>query len=136
VLSSQGIQAHFSPIKIFNIYVENKKCFVVIMRVHCYISFAGYSYFLAEYVQHFQPIACCSRMQDLNLQLLQQRQRQNTMATAADIRKAAQRVQDGTDVISTILKMKKETTEAIKNGKMNELKKAGYKFFSFNASTL
>lgn len=58
------------------------------------------------------------------------------MTTAADIRKAAQRVQDGTDVISTILKVKKETSEAIKQGKIKELKKAGFKFFSFDATTL
>lgn len=58
------------------------------------------------------------------------------MTTAADIRKAAQRVQDGTDVISTILKLKQETNEAIKRGEIINLKKAGYKFFSFNVSSI
>ncbi len=58
------------------------------------------------------------------------------MPTAADIQKAAQRVQDGTDTISTVLKIKKETSAAIKNGTVNSLKQAGYKFFSFNASTI
>ena len=39
-----------------------------------------------------------------------------TMPTAADIQKAAERVYNGTDVIGTIIKMKKETRNAIING--------------------
>lgn len=58
------------------------------------------------------------------------------MVTAADIRKAAQRVQDGTDIVSTVLKMKFGTDEAIKKGEVAKLKQAGYKFFSFNATTI
>lgn len=58
------------------------------------------------------------------------------MVTAADIRKAAQRVQDGTDVVSTVLRMKPGTDEAIKNGEVTKLKKSGHKFFSFNVNTL
>ena len=58
------------------------------------------------------------------------------MVTAADIRKAAQRVQDGTDIVSTVVRMKAGTDEAIKRGEVAKLKKAGYKFFSFNAATI
>lgn len=59
-----------------------------------------------------------------------------TMPTAADIQKAEQRVHDGTDIIGTIMKMKKETRDAIINGATDKLKAAGYKVFSFNASTI
>lgn len=59
-----------------------------------------------------------------------------TMPTAADIQKAAERIDNGTDVIGTVMKMKKETRTAIANGATDALKAAGYKIFSFNASTI
>ena len=58
------------------------------------------------------------------------------MPTAADIQKAAERIHNGTDVIGTIIKMKKETRSALLNGNTEKLKAAGYKVFSFNASTI
>lgn len=58
------------------------------------------------------------------------------MPTAADIQKAAERVRNGTDVISTILRMKKEAREALMSGNTNKLKAAGYNIASLNASAV
>jgi hypothetical protein len=59
-----------------------------------------------------------------------------SMPTAADIEKAAKRVQSGTDVIGTILKMKKQTRNAINTGVVSKLKESGFTIFPFDASTL
>ena len=58
------------------------------------------------------------------------------MPTETDIQKARQRIQAGTDVIGTILKMKKQAQQAMKTGSVSQLQEAGFKVFSFDASTI
>jgi hypothetical protein len=58
------------------------------------------------------------------------------MPNEVHTRNAAQRIQDGDGIITTILKMKKDAIEALKSGDMTQLKKAGSNTFSFNAGSL
>lgn len=58
------------------------------------------------------------------------------MPSSIDIQKAAQRIREGTDILSAIAKVKKATHEAIATGKTEKLEAAGYKVFPFNASAL
>ena len=51
------------------------------------------------------------------------------MPTKAEIQRAAQRIQEGDGIISTILQMKQDATEALKTGDMVKLKKAGAQDF-------
>lgn len=55
------------------------------------------------------------------------------MPTEADMQKAADRIRNGTDVISAILRMKREARQAIINGSTEDLDKAGYTVVPFNA---
>ncbi|OGX82083.1 hypothetical protein BEN49_02705 [Hymenobacter coccineus] len=59
-----------------------------------------------------------------------------TMPTEADIQRAAQRIQNGDGIISTVLQMKNDAIEALRTGDMTKLKKAGSNTFSFNAASL
>lgn len=58
------------------------------------------------------------------------------MPTAADIQKAADRIKNGTDVISAIMRMKKEAHQTTANGGNNSLGREGYKVVAFNAPAL
>lgn len=58
------------------------------------------------------------------------------MPTEADIRNAAQRIQDGTGIVDSILQTKQAAIAALKSGNMAKLKKAGSTTFSFNATSL
>ncbi|WP_167855504.1 hypothetical protein [Hymenobacter fodinae] len=55
------------------------------------------------------------------------------MPPVIDIQKATERVKNGTDVISNILRMKKEARQAIINGSTEQLGEAGFKVVPFNA---
>lgn len=55
------------------------------------------------------------------------------MPNAADIQKAADRIRNGTDVFSAILRMKKEARQADINGNTTGLSTANYNIVPFNA---
>jgi hypothetical protein len=55
------------------------------------------------------------------------------MPTAADIQKAAERIRNGTDVFSAILRMKKEAHQADNNGNVTGLGTLSHKVVPFNA---
>jgi hypothetical protein len=55
------------------------------------------------------------------------------MPPVADIQKATDRIRNGTDVFSAILRMKKEGRQANSNGNADQLSSASYTIVPFNA---